>query len=281
MGSGERQQSTGVSRRRVLRSALKNAAAVFTLAALVAVGWLVGSVRASGGGVVFPLATPSSSPISPSPSPPPSDPGTEAARQWTVAKARGRVPVYARPQSGGHVERYLPARTRYGVQTVLLVDRAREVRGRLWYRVWLPAPPNMSRGWVPASRVSVYAVDTKIVIELSLRRLQVVRDDVALATFPIAIGHADLPTPTGTFFVTERLRPRQRTSSYGVLALAISAYQPKLYFWDGQGQVAIHGTNQPQLIGQAVSHGCVRMTNADILRLSRLVSVGSPVIIVE
>ena len=64
-----------------------------------------------------------------------------------------------------------------------------------------------------------------------------------------------------------------------MLALATSAFSPKLSYWLGGGQVAIHGTNQPQLIGQAVSHGCVRMTNADIVAVSDLVSVGSPVII--
>jgi lipoprotein-anchoring transpeptidase ErfK/SrfK len=64
-----------------------------------------------------------------------------------------------------------------------------------------------------------------------------------------------------------------------VLALSLSAFQPKLSWWPGGGQVAIHGTNQDELIGQAVSHGCVRMHDAHILKVSGLVPAGSPVVI--
>jgi lipoprotein-anchoring transpeptidase ErfK/SrfK len=66
-----------------------------------------------------------------------------------------------------------------------------------------------------------------------------------------------------------------------VLALGISAFQPKLSGWAQGGPVAIHGTNQPELIGQAVSHGCVRMRDKDVLAVSRVVPAGSPVEIRE
>lgn len=235
----------------------------------------MGAVRANSGGVSLPPAAVPS--VSPSASP--DDPVPETGEQWTAVKARGPISALRAPHVGAAVKVRLPARTRYGVQTVMLVDRAREVDGRLWYRVWLPAPPNMSRGWVPASQVSPYAVASKIVIHLGERRLLVVRDDIIVAAFPVGIGRPDLPTPSGSYFVTERLRPVPRGGAYGVLALSISAFQPKLAYWEGRGQVAIHGTNQPQTVGQAVSHGCVRMLNKDILALSRLISVGSPVII--
>ena len=48
--------------------------------------------------------------------------------------------------------------------------------------------------------------------------------------------------------------------------MGISAFQPKLPHWPQGGPVAIHGTNQPELIGQAISHGCVRMRNRDMPR---------------
>jgi lipoprotein-anchoring transpeptidase ErfK/SrfK len=47
----------------------------------------------------------------------------------------------------------------------------------------------------------------------------------------------------------------------------------------GDGRVAIHGTSVPSLIGTAASHGCVRMRNADVRRLARLVRPGTPVAI--
>ena len=68
---------------------------------------------------------------------------------------------------------------------------------------------------------------------------------------------------------------------YGVLQLGTSAFQPKLNDWPDGGQVGIHGTNEPWLIGKAVSHGCVRMTNAAVKQVSRLVPTGSPIEIVK
>ncbi len=66
-----------------------------------------------------------------------------------------------------------------------------------------------------------------------------------------------------------------------MLALGISAFQPRLPNWPLGGPVAIHGTNQDSLIGQAVSHGCVRMHNADVLKVSAWVPTGSPVVIIN
>jgi len=42
---------------------------------------------------------------------------------------------------------------------------------------------------------------------------------------------------------------------------------------------ALHGTNKPETIGQAVSHGCVRLRNEDIEKLYEMVPVGTPVYI--
>jgi lipoprotein-anchoring transpeptidase ErfK/SrfK len=69
------------------------------------------------------------------------------------------------------------------------------------------------------------------------------------------------------------------TSPYGPLALGLSAFSRYRTDWLGGGQVAIHGTNEPGLIGRRVSNGCVRLRNADIRRLGRLVGVGTPVLV--
>jgi lipoprotein-anchoring transpeptidase ErfK/SrfK len=102
---------------------------------------------------------------------------------------------------------------------------------------------------------------------------------VRKGTFPVAVGRPGLTTPTGFFFVNQKLRPSSPGGAYGVLALGTSAFQPKLAYWPQGGPVAIHGTNEDYLIGKAVSHGCVRMHNKDVLRVSRLVPAGSPVVI--
>ena len=95
------------------------------------------------------------------------------------------------------------------------------------------------------------------------------------------MGSPALPTPTGIYYINQKLRPTTSGGAYGVLALGISAYQPKLANWPQGGPVAIHGTNQDALIGQAVSHGCVRMHNADVLKVNAWVPTGSPVVIVN
>ena len=97
--------------------------------------------------------------------------------------------------------------------------------------------------------------------------------------YPVAVGRPGLETPTGFFFINQKLRPPYPGGAYGALAIGISAFQPKLSGWDQGGPVAIHGTNQPWLIGKAVSHGCVRMRDADVKAVSRMVPTGSPVVI--
>ena len=54
---------------------------------------------------------------------------------------------------------------------------------------------------------------------------------------------------------------------YGPGAVGISAFSPVLLNWPQGGPIAIHGTNQPGMIGFAVSHGCLRVRNPDIRKL--------------
>ena len=130
-------------------------------------------------------------------------------------------------------------------------------------------------------QLALYTTSSRIVIDLSQRRLFVYRKDQMVKSFRVAVGRPGLSTPTGHFYITQKLRPPRPDGVYGVLALGTSAFQPKLSDWPGGGQVAIHGTNEPWLIGKAISHGCVRMTNAAIRQVGSLVPTGSPVDIVE
>ena len=220
--------------------------------------------------------------LAPVPMPTPPAPGASPAPQyerWTVGVARRLLTVRRRPADNAPVLTQLPTRTPAGYPTVLLVDEVREVDGVPWYRVWLAVAPNESRGWVRDGGMAFFETSSKIVIDLSRRRLMVYRRGDLVRTFPVAVGRPGLETPTGHFYVTQKLRPPDPNGVYGVLQLGTSATQPKLNGWPDGGLVAIHGTNQPWLIGQAISHGCVRMTNAAVQEVSRLVPAGSPVII--
>jgi lipoprotein-anchoring transpeptidase ErfK/SrfK len=199
--------------------------------------------------------------------------------RWTVGKALGPVTVFRHPEAGAAVMTRLGRLNQNGYPNLVLVDSIRDVGARVWYRVWLAQRPNGSRGWVSEGDLAFYTVTSKIVIDLSQRTLTVYCRGVRKGAFPVAVGRPGLTTPTGFFFVNQKLRPSSPDGAYGVLALGTSAFQPKLAFWPQGGPVAIHGTNEDYLIGKAVSHGCVRMHNKDILRVSRLVPAGSPVVI--
>lgn len=201
--------------------------------------------------------------------------------RWTVGVAKREVTVHKRPDEGSKVVGRFGVRSVADYPTLFLVDKVRTVDGSPWYKVWVPAPPNGTQGWVADGQLAFYRTSSKIDIDLSERRLTVVRRGVEEGSWPVAVGRPGLETPTGTFFVTLKLRPPDPGGAYGVLAMGTSAYQPALSDWEGGGIVAIHGTNEPWLIGQAISHGCVRMKNSAILKVNKLVPTGSPIFIRE
>jgi lipoprotein-anchoring transpeptidase ErfK/SrfK len=89
------------------------------------------------------------------------------------------------------------------------------------------------------------------------------------------------PTPAGTYYIVSRVRPIQLNSVYGAFAFGLSAHSNvfERFGFGGDGRIGLHGTNDPAGVGHDVSHGCIRMTNRSILRLSRLLPLGTPVVI--
>jgi lipoprotein-anchoring transpeptidase ErfK/SrfK len=217
----------------------------------------------------------------PSPTPLPSGAAQPQYERWTVGKAVGPVTVYEKPSTSAAVKARLGELNQNGYPTLLLVDETRTIGGHVWYKVWLAIRPNESRGWVPEGKLAFYTTATKIVITLHERKLRVYRQGSLVGVYPVAVGRPGLSTPTGFFFINQKLRPPTPDGAYGALAIGISAFQPKLSDWPQGGPVAIHGTNEPWLIGKAVSHGCVRMRNQDVLAVSRYAPAGSPVEIVK
>jgi lipoprotein-anchoring transpeptidase ErfK/SrfK len=237
-------------------------------------GYAVVRARAAGGGggqSLAPVPTPSALPTT----------STDPAQQqrWMVGVATRPFTAYRKPSRSAKVLAQMPGFNSVGYPTVVLVDQTRDVGGQTWRKVWLDKAPNGTQGWVLDGPLALYPTTAKIVIDLSLRRLTVYRRGGEVASFPVAVGRPGLSTPTGFFFITQKLRPASPNGVYGALALGTSAFQPKLSSWPGGGVVGIHGTNQDALIGKAISHGCVRMHNKDILQVSRLVPTGSPVLI--
>ena len=148
-----------------------------------------------------------------------------------------------------------------------------------WYHVQLPIRPNGARGWVRARAVRLYAVDFRIVADLSERTITVYRRGELLVKTATAIGKPGTPTPTGSYYVNQRLLASDPAGPWGPGGIGISAFSPVLTTWAQGGPIAIHGTNRPETIGHAASNGCLRIDNDVLSRLIRLVPDGTPVLI--
>jgi len=184
--------------------------------------------------------------------------------------------------SGGRVLARVARVDENGYRTVLGIVAGRLAAGACRdtaYRVQLPLPPNGRTGWISASAVQVFSVGGRIVVDLSARRLVAYRDGHAVLRAPVAIGAPSTPTPVGRYFVNERWLLSNPNGPFGIAALGISAHSNVLHDWVEDGPIALHGTDEPWLIGRAVSHGCIRLSNADMQRLLRLAPAGTPVTI--
>jgi lipoprotein-anchoring transpeptidase ErfK/SrfK len=168
-----------------------------------------------------------------------------------------------------------------GVPTVFGVLASRVDRScrPTHYKVQLPIRPIGSTGWVRAVDVRLRPVHTRIAVDLSQRRVTLFRDGRVVLVMTAVIGAPSTPTPTGHFYVNQRLLAANETGAYGPGAVGISAFSPVLLNWSQGGPIAIHGTNAPDMIGFAVSHGCIRVRNADARKLLRLAEEGTPVAI--
>jgi len=162
-------------------------------------------------------------------------------------------------------------------QYVLAVGSRKGKDGRTWVELRVQLRPNGTLGWVPLSAVQLAPTHYRIVVHLGLRQIDLYRDGKQIAAAPVAIGAPGRETPVGQYYVTARFVPDD--PFLGVFAVETSAYS-KLTEWPGGGVVGIHGTSAPQLIGQAVSHGCVRVTNATAELLRRYAPLGTPIAIV-
>ncbi|MDQ3858931.1 MAG: L,D-transpeptidase [Actinomycetota bacterium] len=162
---------------------------------------------------------------------------------------------------------------------VLVLGRRVDEGGRLWIRVRLPVLGRPNTGWVAREALGGYAtVTTHLVVDLESLRATLFRNGREIFRADIGVGKPSWPTPRGEFYIRNRLTG-YASPMYGPLAFGTSARSRVLTDWPAGGFVGIHGTDRPDLLPGRVSHGCIRMRNSDILRLSRLMPVGTPLTI--
>ncbi|MBF2008559.1 L,D-transpeptidase [Chlorogloeopsis fritschii PCC 9212] len=124
-------------------------------------------------------------------------------------------------------------------------------------------------------------------ISLSRRQLILYRGNTKIKTYPVAVGRSGWETPTGKFQVmTKTKNPAWMNPFTGKSILGGKPENPLGKYWigfwtNGKTWIGFHGTPNPESVGKATSHGCIRMYNKDIQELFHQVSLGTSVTVVQ
>jgi lipoprotein-anchoring transpeptidase ErfK/SrfK len=154
-----------------------------------------------------------------------------------------------------------------------------------WIEVRLAQRPNGSTIWVHQGDVTLSNTPYAIVVDLATMHLLVYDGGAQIFDFPAGIGAPDDPTPTGQYFM-----PMQYPSpgpGYGPFVLVTSDHSDTITDWENSGDaiIGIHGpidSYDDSLIGTtgaAISHGCIRLHDADLAQLS-VIPAGTPIDVV-
>ncbi len=218
-----------------------------------------------------------SSAVSPLAAAPPS---TLVPAGTLVATTKGAIPGYA-TAGAATPDTTVPA-SWYGYPSELpVLTTARD-----WLEVRLAQRPNGSTTWVHEKDVTLTSTPYAIVVDLATMHLLVYDNGSEMFDFPAGIGAPDDPTPTGQYFMTMQYPPP--SPGYGPFVLVTSDHSDSITDWESSGDaiIAIHGpidAYDDSLIantGAAISHGCIRLHDADLAQLS-MVPAGTPIDIVS
>ncbi len=208
------------------------------------------------------------------------------AADQSVAEMLSAHIVRSAPKAGARTVGSVSARRPItGVRTVLpVLAQAVDRSGGFWLRVRLPGRTLRTRppgsGWISAASTKLSSTPLHVVIDVGARRVLVYDGGIEAKRFPAIVGKRATPTPRGEYFVEEPMRLPAGHSG-APFALALSARSNVLQeFEGGPGQIAIHGfANIGGRLGTAVSHGCVRVSSADVTWLATTIDAGVPVTI--
>ncbi|MVZ99121.1 L,D-transpeptidase family protein [Actinomadura sp. LD22] len=202
----------------------------------------------------------------------PRDDAPDGATGGLVVHPAKAVPVLDKP--GGRTVATLPAQQLGGPTWVPVVQSSGD-----WRRVLLPSRPNGATGWISGAADGLITAHTPytVKVDLSRRRLTLLKAGKPAGAWSVAVGGARTPTPTGRTFMLATLAPATRTPS--PLVLPLGTHSATLdTFGGGPGTVALHGWPDRSVFGKAVTHGCVRVPQ-DALDALAKVPLGSLVFI--
>lgn len=190
--------------------------------------------------------------------------------------------AYQYPRTNARLKASIPGdRPITGEQTTLpVLGQSINRHGQRWLKVMVPGRPNSSTAWIKRAGTFESSTSWNIQVNLAGRTVSVYYRGRLTRKFAAVVGKPSTPTPAGHFFVEETvIMPTSEPG--GPFALALSARSNVLQEFDGgPGEVAIHGRDGlGGTPGQAQSHGCMRLTTADISWLIGRIVPGTPVTI--
>ena len=189
------------------------------------------------------------------------------------------VEARATPRPDAGTVATVATQTPEGTTNIVLVLGEVSRRNGAWVHVRLPVLPNDRTGWLLRSALGGYRfVHTRLIVDRRRLTATLLRDGRQVFSATVGVGRPNWPTPAGEFYIRNKVSGFN-DPFYGPVAFGTSARSAVLTDWPGGGFVGIHGTNAPELIPGRISHGCIRMRNVDILRLARLMPVGTPLTI--
>jgi Ni/Co efflux regulator RcnB len=199
--------------------------------------------------------------------------------RWAHTNLIGKI--RSKPSKRGKTIAKLRWNTEDRLPEVYIVLQSRlDDHQRVWLQIRIPGRPNGRTGWVREEQLSnLKEIETHLTIDRRTLTATLRKRGKKVWSSRIGVGAPGTITPKGKFWIRERLRNLGGSPIYGPWAFGTSAYSDTLTDWPGGGVVGIHGTNQPELIPGRPSHGCVRVPNAKIARLARLMPVGTPITI--
>jgi lipoprotein-anchoring transpeptidase ErfK/SrfK len=207
------------------------------------------------------------------------DANPPAAASTLVATTDGAIPGY--PAPGAPSNMTVPGNW-YGYPSELPVITTWPG----WLEVRLAQRPNESTTWVQEQDVTLASTPYYLILNLATEHLTEYENSVPINSFPAGIGAPDDPTPTGMYFIAMTVPPPSG-GDYGPFVLATSDHSDSIADWEGSGDaiIGIHGpidSYDDSLIGTtgaAISHGCIRLHDADLALLS-VIPPGTPLDVV-
>ena len=181
---------------------------------------------------------------------------------------------------GVELEYPLYADTVFGNRLALLVEQYDSTGN--WAKVQVPVRPNGTTAWVQTAFFTEEKHNYHITINVTENTVNVYKGEELLVEQIAVTGRESRPTPVVRAYIDEMIPGESLSPAYGDWVLSIAAFSEALGTFGGGGmpKLALHGTNQPELMGQYVSSGCIRVPNDIISLIQETVPVGTIVEIV-